>query len=79
VEDKRYNYFGYLLLCASFISVFTLPRRACALTNPARSIPDEGTRIAEAVRVDHAPKLDGTLNDPALASVVSRIAMARCG
>jgi hypothetical protein len=64
VEDKRYNYFGYLLLCTSFISVFTLPRRACALTNPARSIPDEGTRIAEAVRVDHAPKLDGTLNDP---------------
>ena len=28
------------------------------------SIPDAEGRLAEAVRVDHAPKLDGTLDDP---------------
>jgi hypothetical protein len=28
------------------------------------SIPENEQRVAEAVRVDHAPKLDGTLDDP---------------
>lgn len=32
--------------------------------NVASSVPQEEARIAEAVRVDHAPILDGTLDDP---------------
>lgn len=41
---------------------------ARALPNAAASVPQEGARVAEAARVDHAPRIDGTLNDP-LASV----------
>src|SRR2546425_2375260 len=41
-----------------------LPRTlgACAFPNQAQT--QEGERMAEAVRVDRAPKLDGTLDDP---------------
>src|SRR6266849_11027368 len=35
-----------------------------AVPNPSPPFPQEGTRKAEAVRVDRAPRLDGTLNDP---------------
>jgi hypothetical protein len=34
------------------------------LTSVSASIPGNDARVAEAVRVDHAPKLDGTLDDP---------------
>ena len=35
-----------------------------AASNPSPPFPQEGARKAEAVRVDRAPRLDGTLNDP---------------
>lgn len=65
VSDERFNYYSHFLLWALLISVFMLPRSvgARALPNAPRSVPQEGARIAEAVRVDHAPKLDGTLDD----------------
>src|SRR2546425_4489202 len=37
---------------------------AKAVPNPSPPFPQEGARKAEAVRVDRAPRLDGTLNDP---------------
>jgi len=37
---------------------------ACALANAAGPVPQEEVRRAEVVRVDRAPKLDGTLDDP---------------
>src|SRR5262245_40280776 len=33
------------------------------LAHPQESASQEGSRIAEAVRVDHSPHMDGTLND----------------
>ena len=44
--------------------VSLLAAGATALANPQQPVPQEGPRVAEAVRVDHAPHLDGTLNDP---------------
>src|SRR5229473_8694415 len=35
-----------------------------AVPYPSPPFPQEGARKAEAVRVDRAPRLDGTLNDP---------------
>src|SRR2546421_4900238 len=37
---------------------------AKAVPNPSLPFPQEGAHEAEAVRVDRAPRLDGTLNDP---------------
>jgi len=39
---------------------------ACAKEspNPSSSAPQQNDKIAEAVRVDKSPRLDGTLNDP---------------
>jgi hypothetical protein len=52
--------------CALLIGMLLLPFGAgCrAFANPPQSVPQEGPRIAEAVRVDRAPHLDGTLDDP---------------
>src|SRR5438034_5567917 len=41
-----------------------LPRTVGARAVPNQAQTQEGARIAEAVRVDRAPKLDGTLDDP---------------
>src|SRR5882724_4241073 len=35
-----------------------------AVPDPSPPFPQEGARTAEAIRVDRAPRLDGTLNDP---------------
>src|SRR6266849_2442540 len=35
-----------------------------AVPDPSPPFPQERARMAEAVRVDRAPRLDGTLNDP---------------
>jgi Domain of unknown function (DUF5916)/Carbohydrate family 9 binding domain-like len=59
--NKRFSHF---LLCAFLSSLLLLPRRLGGVPNTARSVPDEGTRVAEAMRVGHTPKLDGTLDDP---------------
>ncbi len=47
------------LLLVLILSFFLLPRSV-----GAGALPQEGARLAEAVRVDRAPKLDGTLDDP---------------
>jgi hypothetical protein len=66
VRNGRFNYSSYFLLCTLLIPAFFPPRGigARALPNAAPSVPQEGARTAEAVRVDSAPKLDGTLDDP---------------
>jgi hypothetical protein len=46
-----------LLVC-----VFFLP--GCVALAFPQSIPQNESHIAEAVRVEHAPSVDGTLNDP---------------
>jgi hypothetical protein len=54
-------------LCGVFLLAI-LPPDCNSGTQPLisalASIPDVEGRVAEAVRVDHAPKLDGTLDDP---------------
>jgi hypothetical protein len=59
--NKRFSHF---LLCAFLSSLLLLPRRLGGVPNTAGSVPDEGTRVAEAMPVGHTPKLDGTLDDP---------------
>ena len=44
--------------------LFGLPARSQAQTKPSRSLPAPLARTASAVRVGHAPRVDGTLNDP---------------
>ncbi len=66
VISQRFDCFTHFLFCTLLASLFLLPRSVGARTlpNAAHRVRQEGTRIAEAVRVDHAPRLDGTLNDP---------------
>src|SRR4029077_18377687 len=47
-----------------FIAVISLLVSAVARAVPNQGQTPEGARTAEAVRVDRAPKLDGTLDDP---------------
>jgi hypothetical protein len=63
---ERYKDFSHFLLCTLLFQVFLLPRTvgARALPNASHSAPQEGAYIAEAVRADRAPLLDGTLSDP---------------
>src|SRR6266481_5505395 len=48
------------------VATLALPCAASAQGQSGASggVPENGSNAAEAVRVDHAPKLDGTLNDP---------------
>ena len=66
VSTKSFDRFSGTIRCALLIAAFFTPRNICAeaFPNPGRPAPQEGTREAEAVRVDRAPKLDGTLGDP---------------
>src|SRR5713101_3661162 len=64
VRNGRFNYFSHFLLWALLISMFILPRTVGARALPNQAHTQEGTRMAEAIRVDRAPRLDGTLNDP---------------
>jgi hypothetical protein len=63
---KCFDYFNYFMVCTLLISVFLWPRNVGARTLPQTTHPDkqEETGIAQAERVDRAPRLDGTLNDP---------------
>src|SRR5713226_6066810 len=64
VRNGRFNYFSHFLLWALLISMFILPRTVGARALPNQAHTQEGTRMAEAIRADRAPRLDGTLNDP---------------
>jgi hypothetical protein len=63
---KCFDYFNRVRVCSLVISVFLLPRNVGARTLPQAAHPDkqEEAGVAQAVRVDRAPRLDGTLNDP---------------
>jgi hypothetical protein len=63
VRNERFSHF---LLCTLLIPAFFLPRSVCARARPnaARSAPQQAARTAEVVRVDRAPRMDGTLSDP---------------
>lgn len=51
------------VVCAG--TFLLLPQRSAGQASPAaQSLNPEGLRAAQAARVDHAPRLDGTLNDP---------------
>ena len=73
VSTRRIHCSSGLIFLALFIAGLFTPCHAGAhrLPNGARSFPQEGARTAEAVRVDRAPKLDGTLDDPIWASAVA--------
>ncbi len=66
VRNRRFYCSSHVILCTLLLAAFFPLRNvgAHSLPNTARPIPQEATRIAEAVRVDHPPRLDGTLNDP---------------
>src|SRR5882724_3956729 len=53
-----------MLSAACFLPHSCLCSTAAALPTASHSGPQEGARVADAVRVDRAPKLDGTLDDP---------------
>ena len=50
------------LLALVFLNPCTVSGKT--LPVPSLALPQESARIAEAVRVDHPPRLDGTLDDP---------------
>jgi hypothetical protein len=55
------------LMCGVFLLASVpsdCPGSSPPLTSVSTSIPENEVRVAEAVRVDRAPKLDGTLDDP---------------
>ena len=64
MRKERLHYFTYLLLGALLICPVMFSRAVGAHTRPGQSRPQEEARIAEAARVDQAPRLDGTLDDP---------------
>jgi hypothetical protein len=66
MTDKLGTPKGHILLCRLLASAFFLPCGvgALAFANPPQFVPQEGARVAEAVRVERAPRLDGTLSDP---------------
>ena len=64
VTNERTHRFDYLLFWALVIFVVISPRTAGAHALPSQARLQEGTRMAEAVRVDRAPRLDGALDDP---------------
>src|SRR6476661_3432435 len=72
VNDGPFECSSRFILCTLLIAIFVQPRTVAAggLPDPARPLPQEGTRKAEAVRVDRAPKLDGALDDPIWSSAI---------
>jgi hypothetical protein len=71
LEHESFSYFRRFLFYVFSIPVFLLVDSVSidAFPKSASADPQEGVRIAEAVRVDHAPRMDGTLNDPLWQSV----------
>jgi hypothetical protein len=63
VRHERFNYFSHILLWAVLIFAVMPPRTVGAHGLPSQARLQEGARMAEAVRVDRAPRLDGTLDD----------------
>src|ERR1041384_5358026 len=63
--SKRSIHFSCLLCCILAV-VYCLPATAFAqvASNTGQSPREQGMRAAEAFRVESAPRLDGTLNDP---------------
>ena len=66
MRNERFDHFSRVPVCAVLSSVFVLLPSIAAqgLPKTARSFPKSELRITDAVRVDRAPHLDGTLNDP---------------
>ena len=64
VRNKGFHRFGRFLLRALLASVLLLLRGVPAHAQASQTRSPVGASIAEAVRVDRAPRLDGTLNDP---------------
>ena len=64
MRKKRFIYVGRLQDWTLSISVFFLVQGISARALPKQEQTQEGPRLAEAVRVDRTPRLDGTLNDP---------------
>jgi hypothetical protein len=63
---QHFKHFASFAPCAVLLSVFvvTLSVGARSLASATTSPPQEGTRMADAVRVENPPRLDGTLDDP---------------
>src|SRR5437899_11178229 len=64
VTNERIHRFDYLLFWALAIFVVISPRTAGAHALPSQARLQEGIRMAEAVRVDRATRLEGALGDP---------------
>jgi len=64
VRNKRPGVFCSRSESALLFAVISLPVSVVARAVPNQGQTPEGARIAEAVRVDRAPKLDGTFDDP---------------
>ncbi len=64
VRKERFHYFSHCLRWALLVSVFMVPRTVGGDALPNHAHTQDDARRAEAVRVDRAPRLDGTLNDP---------------
>jgi hypothetical protein len=54
----------YAACFVTTLTVLCAYTRLDARTNPGQDSPTTGPRLARAVKVDHAPRLDGTLGDP---------------
>ncbi|HEV2175902.1 MAG TPA: DUF5916 domain-containing protein [Terriglobia bacterium] len=55
---------GFVLCVMALITTLCAGLRAYGLTSQSRSAIGTGPQAAHAVRVEHPPRLDGTLNDP---------------
>ena len=66
MKNKHFDQSNYLVLGVIFVALLSLPARVNAQSraNGPSSLPDEESRVAQAIRVDHPPKLDGTFDDP---------------
>jgi hypothetical protein len=65
VRDARLKYPSNLLSGIFLVSLLSLSANADGRASPALPpVPQAESRVAVAVPIDHAPKLDGSLNDP---------------
>jgi hypothetical protein len=66
VKNKLFDQSNYLVRGVIFVALVSLPGRVDAQSraNGPSSLPDEVSRVTQAIRVDHPPILDGTLDDP---------------
>ena len=66
MKNKPFDQSNDLVLGVIFVALVSLPGRveAESRANGPSSLPDKESRTAQAMRVDHPPKLDGTLDDP---------------